>query len=152
MKKIAFLLCAVVLLAWSSSQAASEMARKEAINYYNAGVRAQKDGNLQEMKASYTKIFILDPENKELKKLVLHNYGVLYMKSGNYAKAEENFLDVLKMDPNFEAAKKNLGLIYDKTRSKLEALEYWLKFFNIDVNKMKPQNPIMADEKPDQPF
>ena len=121
--------------------------QKEAINYYNDGVKAQKDNKELQMKDFYTKTLYMDPNNEEFKKWILHNYGVLYAKQGDLARAEETFLQVLQMDPNYMPARKDLGLVYDKTHSRLEAIEYWLKILEIDLDKLKPQDYILAEEQ-----
>ena len=66
-------------------------------------------------------------------KIILNAEGVKYARAGQWEKAEKSFKDVLAKDPNYKPAKLNLGLVYDKLKSKKEAVDYWLEALNIQI-------------------
>ena len=59
--------------------------------------------------------------------------------------AEEYFNESLKIDPNYLPAQLNLGFIYEKRRSELESIKYWLKVLNIDLDKVKPKGFVIDE-------
>ncbi|MFA5276334.1 MAG: hypothetical protein WC417_05530 [Candidatus Omnitrophota bacterium] len=65
------------------------------------------------------------------KKIILNSSGIKYAKSEEWQKAEAAFKEALSNDPNYKPAKLNLGLVYDEIKSKKEALDYWLKAYDI---------------------
>lgn len=134
----------MVLFHFSLSYA-GELVAKEAVNYYNEAVKAQKAANFAVADINYQKTLLLDPNNSKWKKFITNNYGVMYAQQGNLEKAEASFNEVLKIDPNYQPAKLNLGYIYEKRRSRLESLEYWLKVLNIDLDQLKPKDFILEE-------
>jgi TolA-binding protein len=62
--------------------------------------------------------------------IILNNEGIKYARLGEWNKAEETFKNILKQYPDYRPAKLNLGLVYNKSRSKREAVNYWLTLFN----------------------
>jgi tetratricopeptide (TPR) repeat protein len=145
LRKALFLL--VVLLMSCSLSFAGELTSKEAVNYFNDGVKAQKECKLQEAEMNYQKTILLDPSNRDLQKFIVNNRGVMYVQQGDLEKAEAAFNEVLKMDPNYRPAQLNLGFIYDKTRSRLESIEYWLKILNINLDELKPKDYILEESR-----
>ncbi|TRZ94351.1 hypothetical protein D4R78_06540 [bacterium] len=124
---------------------AGELLSREAINYYNEGVREQEKGNLYAADYAYHKAILLNLDVVNLKSL-LNNYGVMYLQLEDLKNAENFFNQALGIDSNYRIAQLNLGLIYDKKDNRLKALEYWLKILNIDLNKLKPKNFIIFDK------
>lgn len=121
---------------------AQELAAKEAVVYYNEGVRAQKNGDFDSALKAYQKASII---SSYYDKLITHNKAVMYAQSGDLKKAEELFNEVLALDPKNMPAKLNLGLIYDAKGDKYKALEYWAETFNLE--KHKPQAFIIEGEQ-----
>jgi len=101
------------------------------------GVKAQEGGNFIEAEDCYQKALLMDPSNAVLRKFVMHNRAVMYAKEGDLQKAETAFDALLRVDPNYKTAELNLGIIYDKRKSRLEALEYWAKMFKLEDEKPK---------------
>lgn len=124
---------------------AGELISKEAVNYFNEGVKAQKAANFSAAEISYNKTFLVDPYNLDWKKRILNNEGVMYLETGDMEKAEEFFNRALEIDPDYRFPKLNLGLIYEKHRTELESIKYWLKVLNIDLESIKPKNAIIDD-------
>lgn len=123
---------------------AGELISKEAVNYYNEGVDAQKSGNLDAAGFAYHKSMLLDP-NPEYLKFILNNFGILEANGGNLETAEEIFGRCLSMDQKYRTTRLNLGLIYDIQPDKLKAIEYWLNLFNLDLDTKKPKGFIIFD-------
>jgi tetratricopeptide (TPR) repeat protein len=115
----------------------------ETINYYNAGVKAQKAGNFTEAEDNYQKALLTDPYNTNWQKFVLNNRGAMLIKLGDFQKAEASLNDALKIDPNYKPAQINLGFTYEKRRTRLESLEYWAKVFDID--NLKPKDVVIEE-------
>ena len=65
--------------------------------------------------------------------IILNNSGIKYARVGEWVNAEQAFKDCLSNDPNYKPAKLNLGLVYDKTKTKKEAVDYWLKVYGIKL-------------------
>jgi len=125
---------------------AGELVLSQAVNYFNEGVANQKANKFRDAEVAYTKTILVDPYNLKWKVLVTNNRGIMDVMSGDLDSAEMKFNQVLKYDPEYMPAKVNLGLIYDKRRSKLESLEYWLKILGIDIEKAKPQGYVISVE------
>ncbi len=75
--------------------------------------------------------FLQDCSSPLCTKIILNNSGIKYAKSGEWEKAEDAFKDVLSNDPSYKPARLNLGLVYDKIKTKKEAVAYWLKVYNL---------------------
>jgi len=144
MNRRVFILLAIFMLLYSLSYA-GEMLADEAINYYNAGVRAQRAGDYETADASYQKALILN-NNDYWRKHITNNYGAIYAIQGDLKKAEELFNEALSMDPNFKPAQLNLGLIYDRKHDKLKAIEYWLKALDINLDELKPKQFVIEEK------
>jgi tetratricopeptide (TPR) repeat protein len=116
---------------------------KEAVAYYNEGVRAQQKGDFNAALNAYQKALLL---SYQYNKFIMNNQAVIYAQTGNFKKAEALFQEVIAMDPYYLPAKINLGLIYDSSRDRCEALEYWADMFEID--KRKPKKFVADKEQP----
>lgn len=138
------LLSFLIILFFFNFSYAGELVSQEAVNYYNEGVKAQKADNFSAADIAYQKALLLDPYNPKWNKFIINNRGIMYAQSGDLEKAEASFNEVLKIDPNYQPAQFNLGLIYEKRRSRLESLEYWAKVFELD--KLKPQDFIIEEQ------
>jgi len=124
---------------------AGELISKEAASYYNEGVKAQKASNFGEAEINYQKTLLLDPYNTDWEKFIINNRGIMYAQDGDLKKAEAAFNRALKIDPDYTVPKLNLGFIYEKRRSKLESIEYWLKVLNINLEEVKPKGFIIEE-------
>lgn len=140
LRKVYFL-CLMSII-FTSVSYAQELAAKEAVVYYNEGVRAQKNGDFDSALKAYQKASII---SSYYDKLITHNKAVMYAQSGDLKKAEELFNEVLALDPKNMPAKLNLGLIYDAKGDKYKALEYWAEAFELE--KHKPQAFIIEGEQ-----
>jgi len=140
--KYVFLPLAFVIICFNLSFAEGLMAA-QAKEYYQDGVKAQKGGNFETADTFYQKALIVDPNNPEWQKAVLNNRGIMSAMAGDTEAAEQLFSRALKIDSNYKVAQFNLGLIYEKRRTRLESLEYWVKIFELD--KMIPKNYIVED-------
>lgn len=138
----------LVLFFYAGIAWAGELTAKEAVIYFKEGVGAQKDGNLDKAELSYQKTLLLDPANREYQKFILNNRGVMLTQVGDLAGAEAAFVEVLKMDPAYQPAQLNLGLVYDKQKNRLKALEYWARVF--DIERLKPKNFIIEEQQQQQ--
>jgi Tfp pilus assembly protein PilF len=81
--------------------------------------------------------------------MIVNNRGVMFLTKGDMSGAEECFNNALSIDPNFKPAKLNLGFIYEKRRSELESIKYWLKTLNIDLESVKPKGYILSEIEPE---
>jgi tetratricopeptide (TPR) repeat protein len=113
---------------------AQELSAKEAVAYYNEGVRAQKDGDFDAALKAYQKAAII---TSYYDKFIMQNKAVIYAQNGDLDKAEQLFKQVLNMDPNYMPAKLNLGLIYDTKQDRCKSLEYWADLFQLEKHKPK---------------
>ena len=139
------LLLVVVFLLCCSVSYAGDLTSKEAVNYYNDGVKAQKGGNLAEADINYQKALLLDPNNREWVKFIMNNRGVMFAQFGDLDRADEAFRIALQADPGYKAAQMNMGILSDKRRTRCESLEYWAKVFDLD--KLIPKKFVMADSQ-----
>jgi len=141
MKYLKIFVWLVLALSISLSSHAQDVKAKEAINYYNAGVKAQKDGDFEAAITAYQKTLILAPDNLTYQKFIVNNTGVIDMRNGEVDMAEKSFLTVLEMDSDYKPAIYNLGLIYDARGERIRSLEYWAKIFDLD--SMKPKELVV---------
>jgi tetratricopeptide (TPR) repeat protein len=146
MKYQRVLLLVVLLVAFCSFAFAGELISKEAVNYFNAAVKAQKLSNFLDAETNYQKALILAPNNAEYQKLILNNRGIMFLQMGDLEKADASFRAALQMDPNYQAAQINLGLMNEKLLSRCEALEYWAKLY--DWEKTKPRDFVLSECPP----
>jgi len=137
-----FLLVLLILFCCNFSYA-GKLTSKEAVNYYNEGVKLQKDSNFAAADLNYQKALLLDPNNTNWQKLILNNRGLMFAKIGDLENAEVSFKAALRIDPNYKPAQLNLGLVIERRFSRCEALEYWAKLFNWESSK--PKEFIMAE-------
>jgi tetratricopeptide (TPR) repeat protein len=148
-KKIAVLLAAFVVL--SAGTLFAQLSSKEGASYFAEGVKAQAEGDMTKADVAYQKALLVDPDNKDLKKFILNNYGVMSFKSGQASKAEDYFNQALAIDREYMPARANLGLIYDLKKDELFVIKYWLDFFKIDLNSLKPKDLIVEKDQAKAP-
>lgn len=145
-KRSSFWVLLLIFLFCNLSYAA-ELVSKEAVNYYNEGVKAQKAGNFAMAEINYQKTLLLDPYNTSWQKFIINNRGVMYARQGDLEKSEAAFDEALRIDPNYKPAQLNLGFIYETRRTKLESLEYWLKVLNINLTEVKPKGFVIEEQQ-----
>jgi len=143
--KLIFLFCILILS--SNLSYADEGVANEAPNYFNDGVKAQRERRYDDAEKNYTKTLIVDPSDKRWPVLITNNRGVILMESGDINNAEKMFKEALRLDPNFVPAQVNLGLIVDRRGNELDSMKYWLNFFGIDLAKIKPKKMVVAIEE-----
>ena len=149
MKYQRLLLLAVLLLAFCSFAFAGELISKEAVNYFNAGVKAQKGANFVEAEINYQKTLIVAPNDTNWQKFILNNRGVMYAQMGDLEKSDASFKAALQIDPNYKAAQLNLGLLNEKRMSRCESLEYWAKLYGWE--KTKPRDFALSEGTVEEP-
>ena len=126
---------------------AGELISKEAVNYYNEGLKLQKASNFAMADSLYQKTLLVDPYNTKWQKSILNNRGAMKAAQGSIEEAEILFRRSLQVDPNYLPAKFNLGFIYEQRRSELESIKYWLKVLNIDLESIKPKGFVLGEEQ-----
>jgi tetratricopeptide (TPR) repeat protein len=140
-KKI--ILCVMVLVAGYSLASASELVMREAINYYNEGVAAQMIRHFPEAYTAYEKALLIGPYGGFLKKYLHNNLGGIFYEIGDMEKAEYNYVEALKVDPQYEHARLNLGLVFDKTKDRVSSLEFWTDVFSLE--SLKPKDFVVKN-------
>jgi len=143
MAKIVSIFLFVFMLYCSSF--AGELTSKEAENYYKEGLKLQKASNFVSADSFYQKTLLVDPSSQIWQVFILNNRGVMAAKEGYLEQAEMFFQKALNINPSFMPAKMNLGFIYEKRRSELESLKYWLKVLGIDLDKAKPKGYSLGE-------
>jgi tetratricopeptide (TPR) repeat protein len=139
-----------VIIPHTFSFAQNGLITQEAIQYFNEGVKAYKNGDLERASTCFQKTMIMDPRNNNYRAYALNNLGAIYMNQGYMDRAEEMFIEVLKIDPAYKPAQLNLGLIIEAKGDRVKALEFWAKVFDIDGRK--PKAPVIEDQqKTDDP-
>ncbi|MFH1413264.1 MAG: tetratricopeptide repeat protein [Candidatus Omnitrophota bacterium] len=123
---------------------AGSLVAEDAVNYFNEGAREQKSGNYLAANSAFQKALLVDPANPRWEKAVMNNRGIIYFKTGDFENAEIAFKEALRIDKDYKIAEVNLGLVYEETRSRVEALEYWAKVFELD--KLKPEDFAIEEE------
>lgn len=124
---------------------AGELISKEAVNYYNEGVKLQKASNFAMADSLYQKTLLVDPYNSKWQKFILNNRGAMEAQQGSIEEAEILFKRSLQVDPNYLPAKLNLGFIYEQRRSELESIKYWLNVLNINLDDIKPKGFVLGE-------
>jgi len=125
---------------------AGEVMSKEADAYYKEAVRLQQTANFTAADTLYQKILYMDSTNPKWQVFILNNRGAILAQEGDILNAEIFFKKALEINPNFLPAQLNLGFIYEKQRTELESIKYWLKVLNIDLDKVKPQGFILGED------
>ena len=145
-KNIACFLFSLLLL---GNAFAEGLMSKEAAAYYDEAVKLQQVGNFIAANTLYQKILYIDPANQKWQVYILNNRGAILAQQNDLANAELFFKKAIEIDPNYLPAKLNLGFVYEKQRTELESIKYWLKVLNIDLEKIKPQVFVLGiDQKP----
>ena len=138
------LLLSIAALVFVFSAYSGELAEEEAANYYNEGVKDQSEGNYFKATTAYQKVLSMAPNNLDYQKFIANNMGVMYMKKRDMKMAEWSFREALSIDPSYKPAQMNLGLMYDLKGDRVQALEYWVKVFNLEA--MKPKDFVVQGE------
>ena len=133
------------ILLFAGNVFAGELVSKEAINYYNEGVKLQKASNFSMADSLYQKTLLIDPYTIKWQKFILNNRGVMKAQQGSIEEAEILFNRALEIDRNYLPARLNLGFIYEQRRSELESIKYWLKVLNINLEDVKPKGFILGE-------
>ena len=94
-----------------NSANASELLIQEALNYYNAGVKAQEWDDFAGAEINYQKAVLID---RRLEKFVFNNFGVMFAKRGLFQEAELAFSQALSIEPDYKTAISNIFLLYQK--------------------------------------
>jgi tetratricopeptide (TPR) repeat protein len=141
-----FLFFLLLLLCYSFSYA-GELAINEAVNYFNAGLKAQKDKNYTEAELNYRKTLLLDTSSIKWPLLIANNRGVMCMENGDLDGAEQYFLEALQIDPGFRPAQINYGFVLDKRDNELKSIKYWMDVLHVDLQKLKPKDLVLAREE-----
>ena len=133
------------VLLFANNVFGGELISKEADDYYNEGLKLQKASNFMMADSFYGKTLLVDPYNNKWQKFILNNRGVMKAQQGEVEEAEVLFNKSLKIDPDYLPAKLNLGFIYEKRRSELESMRYWLKVLNINLDDVKPKGFVLGE-------
>ena len=133
------------ILLFAGNVFAGELISKEAINYYDEGVKLQKASNFAMADSLYQKTLLVDPYNAKWQKFILNNRGVMKAQQGSIEEAEILFNRSLQLDQNYLPARLNLGFIYEQRRSELESIKYWLKVLNINLDDVKPKGFVLGE-------
>ncbi|RJP27620.1 MAG: tetratricopeptide repeat protein [Candidatus Omnitrophota bacterium] len=143
MHRVRISLIVSILFLFTSPSFAGDLMDKEAIDHYNEAVKAQRANNFSAADALLQKSLLLHPNNPKYFTAFMNNRGIVLAKQGNIKDAEVAFKEALKVDPDYAPTKVNLGLLYDATKSKAEAIEYW--YDALDVEENKPRNFVFED-------
>jgi len=144
-KKRAVILLSLFIFIFVGEAFSGELISKEAKGYYEEAVKAQKAGNFALAETNYTKTLLVDPYNTDWQKFILNNRGVMFAQAGDLDESEKLFKQALKIDPHYRTPQLNLGFIFEKRRTELESIKYWLKVLNIDIEKAKPKGLVIED-------
>jgi tetratricopeptide (TPR) repeat protein len=147
-RRVTLFLLAIVFCFYGAAFC-GDLIAKQAEFYFNEGVKEQKAGNYEKSETSYAKVALVDPYNAKWQAMIVNNRGVMMLSKGDMPGAEQCFNTALSIDPNFRPAKLNLGFIYEKRRSELESIKYWLKVLNIDLDSLKPKGYILSEIESD---
>ncbi|MCX5706672.1 MAG: tetratricopeptide repeat protein [Candidatus Omnitrophica bacterium] len=140
-------LCLLFSLFFLGNVFAEGLMSKEAVEYYNEALKLQQATNFTAAEVLYQKILYMDPYNSNWQMFILNNRGAILAQQGDISNAEILFQKALEIDPNYLPPKLNLGFIYEKQRTELESIKYWLKVLNIDLDKVKPQGFVLGEEQ-----
>ncbi len=141
------LICLLFSLLFLGHAFAGELISKEADGYYNDALKLQQAANFNAAETLYQKILYIDPYNLKWQVFILNNRGVMSAQQGDILNAEILFNKALEIDAHYLPAQFNLGFIYEKRRTELESLKYWLKVLNIDLDKAKPKGFVLGEEQ-----
>ncbi len=144
-KRLVFFLALTVIIPYAFSFAQSGLVTQEATQYFNEGVKAYKNGDLDRASTCFQKTMIMDPQNKNYRAYALNNLGAIYMIQGDMAKAEGMFIESLRTDSAYKPAQLNLGLIIEAKGDRVKALEFWAKVF--DIEGQKPKVPVIEEQQ-----
>jgi tetratricopeptide (TPR) repeat protein len=134
----------LVVLLFTANSFAGELVSKEAVNYYNEGLKLQRGGDFVKADSFYQKALLVDKYDNKWQKYIANNRGVMLAEQGFLEEAEEYFKQALKIDQGYLSPKLNLGFIYEKRRTELESIKYWLKVLNINLDEVKPKGFVLG--------
>lgn len=97
--------------------------QKQARQYRNLGLEAQKINKIDEAMSYYQKAVELDPYYAPL----YNDLGVLYESKGLLDKALEQYQKCIDIDPSYEGPYTNLALFYENKGDLKKAAYYWKK-------------------------
>ena len=136
------MLLLVFVLSYGFSYA-GELVAKEAANYFNDGVLAQKEGRYSDAEKNYQKTILMDPSNKEWLFLIASNYfnyAVFAQKGSRYSDAEKNYQKTILMDPSNTRwpvlVANNRGVMSMEKGDLRQAEKYFLEALQIDSDFM----------------
>jgi tetratricopeptide (TPR) repeat protein len=133
------------VLFFAGNSFAGEVISKEAVNYYQEGLKLQKASNFAMADSFYQKTLLVDPYNSKWQKFILNNRGAMKAQQGSMDEAEILFKRSLQVDPAYLPAQLNLGFIYEQRRSELESIKYWLSVLNINLDDVKPKGFVLGE-------
>ena len=139
------LLSLIIFLLSYTISCAGELFDQQAEESFREGVQAHRAGNFPEAGACYQKAHMLNPNNAEMAKHIMNNHAIIVAETGNLKEAEAMFKELINRYPDYKPAAINLGFIYDKRRSHVESLEYWVEV--LELQKLKPTD-YLIDEGP----
>jgi tetratricopeptide (TPR) repeat protein len=145
-----YLFLIFTLLIFYSPVFAEGLTSTEVLDYFNQGVKAQKEGDFFKANTFYQKVLLIEPNNLNYQKYIANNRAVEQMNEGDLDNAEATFNQILKSDPNYKPAQLNLGFIYEMRQDKLKAIEYWLKILNIKLDNLKPKALVLEEQKEEE--
>jgi len=105
---------------------------QEFVNIFNAGLDAQRAGNLPAAEAHYVKALAINPNDS----MLLNNYGVCLYEQGKTEQAIEIHRRAIKLEPNRPMAYNNLGVELNSVERHEEAIVAFKKAVEI-----QPFNP-----------
>ena len=107
----------------TSTQKSDQASVNLALTYHQAG-------QLEQAKAIYEKLLILEPENV----IVIHYFGLIHHQQGNDETGIKLIEKALQLNPNYAEAYVNLGEIYRKQNAFDKAIELYNKALTINPN------------------
>jgi len=143
------LLSLIIFLLSCTVSSAGELFDQQAEESFREGIQAHKAGNFPEAGALYQKALMLNPNNAEMAKHIMNNHAIIVAKAGNMKEAEAMFKQLINRYPDYRPAAINLGFIYDKRRSRLESLEYWVEV--LELQKIKPTDYLIDEGAAPEP-
>jgi len=96
---------------------------ENARDYYQKGLRAQSDADVDEAKRDFLKATQMDDKLAP----AFNSLGIIYEQQGEFNKAEEMYLKASAADTNYASAYSNLALLNENKKDYAKALEYWRK-------------------------
>lgn len=102
----------------------------EAEQHYNAGVKLQEQGQLNEAITEYDKAIQLDPKMVQ----VYNNRGNAYLDLGQPQRAIPDYDEAIRLNPNYAAAYSNRGFAYINQGQHQRAIQDYNEAIRLDPN------------------